>query len=118
MARNRGARRQTQLAGLDGGVDLGAREPSRVFEFVIVLVLISTVGKVVSERASRPKVSGGASQAVRGELDGLRDTLDELNARLQRLEQERDFYRDLLDAPASPGEIGPPTEEGDGPSGE
>jgi len=31
--------------------------------------------------------------------------------RLERLEEERDFYRDLLDSPVTRGEIPPPAEE-------
>lgn len=34
--------------------------------------------------------------------------LDEFGVRLERLEEERDFYRDLLEAPKARREIEPP----------
>ena len=39
--------------------------------------------------------------------------MDDLSGRLARLEEERDFYKDLLDAPGDRREIGPPGVEGD-----
>ena len=34
--------------------------------------------------------------------------IEDLGGRLNRLEQERDFYKELLDSPARPREISPP----------
>lgn len=70
-----------------------------VFEFVIVLVGISTLGKVVTEindrRALPPANGGGDAQ----EVEALREVVADLGTRLHRLEEERDFYRNLLEAP-------------------
>jgi hypothetical protein len=69
-----------------------------VFEFIVVIVLISTIGKAVSNRAPRePKV--GDPQLSPGEIDRVRESLDDLSGRVGRLEEERDFYKQLLDVP-------------------
>ena len=70
-----------------------------MFEFVIVLVLISTVGKVLSRRRPPRELRGDSPQGGRGELEGIREAIDQLSGRLGRLEEERDFYKDLLDSP-------------------
>ncbi len=79
-----------------------------VFEFVIALVLISTVGKVLSQRLPRERPRGGAPQIPPAEMEGIRDAIEELSARVIRLEEERDFYRQLLEAPERQKGIGPP----------
>lgn len=71
-----------------------------VFEFVLAIVLISTVGKVITEIASRGRAASGSAELP--ELDELRDTVGELSSRVHTLEEERDFYRALLEAPRSP----------------
>lgn len=80
-----------------------------VFEFIIVLVLISTVGKVLTERPSRRELKQGREKEPRRlgstEAEILREQIDELNGRLTLIEEERDFYKDLLDAPAPPKKI-------------
>jgi hypothetical protein len=70
-----------------------------VFEFIILLVLISTLGKVLSDRADSRALSQGGSRADAEEIERLRSAVDDLSARLSFLEEERDFYRDLLEAP-------------------
>ena len=80
-----------------------------VFEFVIVLVLISTVGKVARDRRESRAMDKGASQIGEGAFEGLRDTVDEMNTRLQRIEEERDFYRELLESPQRPHAIPAPS---------
>ena len=82
-----------------------------VFEFVILLVLISTVGKVLSDRRPRRELKGSSPELGRGELEGIREAMDDLSERLGRLEEERDFYRNLLEAPERPREIRPPEVE-------
>ena len=82
--------------------------PLGVFEFVIVLVLISTVGKVLSDRRAPQELEGGPQRLSRGEADGIREIVDNLSTRMERLEEERDFYKDLLDAPNEPRQIQPP----------
>lgn len=70
-----------------------------VFEFIVVLVLISTAGKVVSRRLDREKPRGASDQVEPGEVERIRETLDDLNGRVVRLEEERDFYKELLESP-------------------
>lgn len=79
-----------------------------VFEFVIVLVLISTVGKVLSQRLPRERSRSSPPQIGPGEVEGIREAIDELSSRVIRLEEERDFYRQLLEAPEPQREIRPP----------
>ena len=79
-----------------------------VFEFIIVLVLISTAGKVVSRRQARLELPGKTPSGEPGELERIRDAMDDMSGRLQRLEEERDFYKDLLDAPGRRRAIPPP----------
>ena len=66
------------------------------------MVLISTVGKVLSDRSSSKEIGGEKPRLARGEADDLREMVDNLSGRLHRLEEERDFYRDLLEAPPEP----------------
>lgn len=82
-----------------------------VFEFVIALVLISTLGRVLSRRFPRRQPQGELPPGQRAELDGIRDAMHDLSGRLQRLEEERDFYKDLLEAPGGRREISPPEGE-------
>ena len=70
-----------------------------VFEMIVLIVLISTVGKVLSRRGPKLPPQGDARRLAPGEVEDIRQTLDELSNRLVRLEEERDFYKELLDAP-------------------
>lgn len=81
-----------------------------VFEFVIAIVAISTIGKLAGDWIKR---SRAPSQVATGEEDSLRGAIDDLSRRLALLEEERDFYRDLLDAPEPRRQVRPPqaTEE-------
>ncbi len=79
-----------------------------VFEFIIVLVLISTCGRVLSRRRARLELPGKTPSAEPEEMERIRDAMDDLSGRLQRLEEERDFYKDLLDAPGKRRAIPPP----------
>jgi len=88
-----------------------------VFVFIIALVLIVSIGRTVREAVvesirRRPQLGGDVRQAS-GEPDGIREAIDGVIGRLERLEEERDFYRDLLDSPATRGEIPPPAAEAD-----
>ena len=84
-----------------------------VFEFIIILVVISTVGKIISNRRPRRDPGGDLPQGGRAELERIRDTVDDLGGRLARLEEERDFYKELLDSPGRRGAISPPDLEED-----
>jgi hypothetical protein len=70
-----------------------------VFEFVIVLVLISTAGKVFMDRQEIRALEKGRRAPDSGEIELLRESVQEMNDRLHVLEEERDFYRSLLEAP-------------------
>ena len=79
-----------------------------VFAFIIILVLISTVGKVMSDRLPRRDPRGELPKGARAELERIRDTVDDLGGRLVRLEEERDFYKELLNSPGRRSAISPP----------
>ena len=79
-----------------------------VFEFIIILVIISTVGKVMKDRRPRRPPRGDLAPGGRAELERIRDTVDDLGGRLARLEEERDFYKELLDSPRRRDAISPP----------
>ena len=81
-----------------------------VFMFVIILVLIPTVGKLLTEVLHRARIPGPSPQD-RQEFERLRESLDGVTERLGRLEEERDFYKQLLEAPAEAPQISPPEEE-------
>ncbi len=83
-----------------------------VFEFVVVLVLISTVGKVAAQRFAREKPRGDSPQVGPGEIERIRETIDELSGRVMRLEEERDFYKELLESPERQRELLPPRPTG------
>ena len=82
-----------------------------VFEFVIALVFISTLGRILSRRAPRRPPQAELPPADRAELEGIRDSMHDLSGRLQRIEEERDFYKDLLEAPKGRSGISPPDGE-------
>ena len=79
------------------------------FIFVIAVVAIISVGRTVRAVAvesirSRRQLVGGSPPSGE-ETASVREAMDGVLARLDRLEEERDFYRELLDAPGSRREI-------------
>lgn len=70
-----------------------------VFEFILVLVVVSTIGKVASDWAQRGSSAPPPPPLPPGDTEGLRESLEELQERVNRLEEERDFYRNLLEDP-------------------
>lgn len=72
------------------------------------MVLISTIGKVLTRERAPRELPPGTPRSGRGDLEGVRETIDNLSVRLERLEEERDFYRDLLESPKRPREIPSP----------
>ena len=79
----------------------------------VLSTLISTLGKIASSRKESRELASGSSQVESGDNESTPNAIDELSGRVARLEEERDFYRDLLDAPATRPEISPPTTEED-----
>ena len=79
-----------------------------VFEFVITLVLISSVAKILDHRRRAPPLPGESFQLDAEELHRVRETISDLGTRVERLEEERDFYKDLLEPPSGSRTISPP----------
>jgi hypothetical protein len=77
------------------------------------LVLISTAGKVLSRRIPRERRSEALPGPTVADVEGIREALDELNGRVLRLEDERDFYRALLESPQRPRELKGPDQSDD-----
>ncbi len=97
---------------MEGAASYERRTPiAGVFEFVIALVFISTLGRVLSRRSPRRRPQAEVLPDQRAELERIRDAMHDLSGRLQRLEEERDFYRDLLEAPGGRRELSPPEGE-------
>jgi hypothetical protein len=84
-----------------------------IFEFILLIALISTAGKVLTERRRPPLPPPPSDRGglPPGEAERMREAVEELAERVGRLEEERDFYRELLDSPRRRGSLGP----GDGP---
>lgn len=78
-----------------------------VFAFIITLVLISTAAKII-ERRRRPTLPGESVQVDTEELHRIAETITDLSERVERLEEERDFYKDLLEPPSSSRKLPPP----------
>ena len=70
-----------------------------VFEFIIILVMIQTIGRVLTRRVPQVKAPSEAPQFSPGDAGRINEAMDDLSGRLGRLEEERDFYKQLLEAP-------------------
>jgi len=102
------------MAGLCRRPDLSERSSTLdPFSFVIALVAIVTGGRLLGRIVSRREMRSEAPRVDHQELDALRASVDDVSDRLHRLEEERDFYRALLEAPKgdaekdAPGASGP-----------
>ncbi len=85
------------------------------FIFVIAIVAIVSGGRLVRAVTvelirRRPQLEGDSPQGGE-ELDQIRDVVGGVVGRLERLEEERDFYKDLLDSPQTRPGIRPPSAE-------
>ncbi len=69
-----------------------------VFAMVVIIVAIVTIGKVMTERQAGPLLPPPGSRPSE-EIDHLQESIGQLSVRLEKLEEERDFYRALLDPP-------------------
>jgi hypothetical protein len=79
-----------------------------VFEFVLVVIIVTTVCKVAERRMARPRRDDSLPSGT-DELLRVRDTMADLSGRLERLEEERDFYKALLEPEVARREL--PTSE-------
>lgn len=82
--------------------------------FVIALVSIMSVSRVVRRILDRRVPPSGPSAGSSAEIEEMRLLMDGMMGRLDRLEEERDFFKDLLDAPGANRGISPPDSEEDG----
>ncbi len=82
-----------------------------VFEFVVTLVIISSVAKIIDSRRRASPLPGESFPMDVEELHRVRDTITDLSTRVERLEEERDFYKDLLEPPSGPRTLSPPSSE-------
>ncbi len=83
-----------------------------VFEFIITLVLISAVARIIAARRRPLPLPGESFQLDAEELHRVRDTIADLGTRVERLEEERDFYKDLLEPPTGSRSLPPADSEG------
>ncbi len=89
---------------------LARGSPMDFFAFIITLVLISTAAKIL-ERRRHSVLPGESIQVDTEELHRIADTITDLSGRVERLEEERDFYKDLLEPPSGSRELPPPDQE-------
>jgi hypothetical protein len=71
------------------------------FKLLFLIALISVIGKVLFG-PSRPRMlppQEGHSSLPPAEVERMREMVDDLADRVGRLEEERDFYRKLLEDP-------------------
>ena len=80
-----------------------------LFEFIITLVLISTAGRIIASRRRPLPLPGESFKLDAEELHRVRDTITDLSGRVEMLEEERDFYKDLLEPPRASRSL-PPTD--------
>ena len=67
------------------------------------------MGKVLTRQRQNKELPAESSRRAPRQLGEISEALDDLSGRLARLEEERDFYKALLDAPEKRHEI-PPTD--------
>ena len=80
--------------------------------FAFIIVFIATAAALtfvrIIERRRRPTLPGESVQVDTEELHRIAETITDLSGRVERLEEERDFYSDLLEPPSSSRELPPP----------
>ena len=85
------------------------------FQFVVALVgivtaggIVTTIVKAISAAHSRrraPELKAAAPPGGSGEIEALREAIDHMSGRVTHLEEERDFYKELLEPPKARGAI-------------
>ena len=88
------------------------------FQFVVALVGIATAGGIVTtivktigaaySRRQAPELKAGPPAGGSKELAHLREAIDHMSGRVAHLEEERDFYKELLEPAKARGAIKPP----------
>ena len=81
--------------------------------FALIITLAITTAAALTfarsiERRRRPTLPGESVQVDTEELHRIAETITDLSERVERLEEERDFYKDLLEPPSSSRELPPP----------
>jgi len=66
------------------------------FEFLVAVFLFKTIGEVLKEHIKNKPATGSVSS---DQVELLREEIKDLGLRLHQIEEERDFYKDLLAAP-------------------
>jgi hypothetical protein len=66
------------------------------FEFLVTVFLFKTIGEVLKEHIKKKPAPGSVSS---DQVELLREEIRDLGMRLHHIEEERDFYKDLLAAP-------------------
>ena len=79
--------------------------------FVLTLVVIATVARIIERRRRSSPLPGESLRVDAEELHRIGDTIADLSGRVERLEEERDFYKDLLEPPSGSRELPPPDSE-------
>ena len=89
-----------------------------LFEFALGLVAIVTAGSIITTivktvgatfaRPHHAKLIAASPQAGPAEIEGLREVIDHVSGWVAHLEDERDFYKDLIESPGARAAIQPP----------
>ncbi len=66
------------------------------FEFLVAVFLFKTIGEVLKEHIKNKPAPGSVSS---DQVELLKEEIKDLGLRLHDIEEERDFYKDLLAAP-------------------
>ena len=81
--------------------------------FALIITLAITTAAALTfariiELRRRPTLPGESVQVDTEELHRIAETITDLSGRMERLEEERDFYKDLLEPPSSSRKLPPP----------
>ena len=77
-----------------------------------VVIVMNTFGVQLLSRLRHRELKVDSPRDS-AELESVHDAITEMSGRLERLEEERDFYKNLLDSPQPRRELQPPALEED-----
>ena len=77
-----------------------------IITFATATAAALTFARIIERR--RPTLPGESVQVDTEELHRIAETITDLSGRMERLEEERDFYKDLLEPPSSSRKLPPP----------